>query len=142
MYILNTSKMFGDISDGFAVVINAQTGIYYGMNQLGTAVFEQISNGVATDKVLDALKGLDGAPADVDARLQKFIDELLAKEIIIKGDTNGGDFTISADVAKSDNFVLDLSEYADAQELLLADPIHDVEEELGWQPILKDGKKA
>ena len=34
-----------------------------------------------------------------------------------------------------------LSEYADAQEMLLADPIHDVDEEEGWQPIFKEDNK-
>ena len=31
-YALNDSKMFMDIDDGIAIVINSETGIYYGMN--------------------------------------------------------------------------------------------------------------
>ena len=31
-YRLNESKMFADITDGIAIIINAATGIYYGMN--------------------------------------------------------------------------------------------------------------
>ena len=35
-----------------------------------------------------------------------------------------------------------ISEYADAQEMLLADPIHDVDEEEGWQPVFKEEKDS
>ena len=38
-YTLNNDKMFVDITDGIAIVINSETGIYYGMNALGTNVF-------------------------------------------------------------------------------------------------------
>ena len=37
-YILNESEMFADINEGTAIVINSQTGIYYGMNGFGTSV--------------------------------------------------------------------------------------------------------
>lgn len=33
-YNLNEAKMFSDIADGVAIVINSETGIYYGMNEL------------------------------------------------------------------------------------------------------------
>ena len=42
-YTLNNDKMFVDITDGIAIVINSETGIYYGMNALGTNVFRKAS---------------------------------------------------------------------------------------------------
>ena len=41
---------------------------------------------------------------------------------------------LDLDVAKEDNYFLELKEFNDAQELLLADPIHEVKEETGWTP--------
>ena len=35
VYVLNDAKMFSDIADGIAIVINSETGIYYGMNGFG-----------------------------------------------------------------------------------------------------------
>jgi hypothetical protein len=39
-YKLNEDKMFADIADGVAIIINGETGIYYGMNEFGTSIFE------------------------------------------------------------------------------------------------------
>ena len=33
-YQLNEAKMFADVTDGIAIIINSMTGIYYGMNGL------------------------------------------------------------------------------------------------------------
>ena len=44
-YVLNEEKMFADVTDGIAIIINSETGIYYGLNGLGTAVYENLMNG-------------------------------------------------------------------------------------------------
>ena len=50
-YALNEEKMFVDITDGIAIVINSETGIYYGMNTLGTSVFENIIKGISVENI-------------------------------------------------------------------------------------------
>jgi hypothetical protein len=133
-YVLNEAKMFADITDGVAIVINSETGIYYGMNGFGTNVFENIINGVSVEDVLATVKGLDGAPADIELRLNTFLTTLVDNELIIEGGTGAAAAEIEAEAAAADNFTLDVREYNDAQELLLADPIHEVKEETGWMP--------
>ena len=134
-YVLNDEKMFCDIADGIAIVINSETGMYYGMNAFGTAVFENILNGASTEAILAALQSLPGAPADMAGRLEEFIAICLHKELVKEGQA-GDDVavTLDAEVAKSGGFALEAREYDDAQELLLADPIHEVKEDTGWQP--------
>ena len=75
-YVLNESKMFADITDGIAIVINSDTGIYYGMNGFGTAVFQALIQGATEEDVLAAVKALAGAPADMEARFNAFMDEI------------------------------------------------------------------
>lgn len=135
-YALNESKMFSDIADGIAIVINSETGIYYGMNGLATLVFDALMAGASTEAVLAALKALPDAPGEVEGRLNGFVEKLKDFEIVIDGDGEGtmAVVTLDPEVAKSDEFVLMVEEYNDAQELLLADPIHEVKEEAGWQP--------
>ncbi len=132
-YILNEEKMFSDIADGVAIVINSETGIYYGMNGFGTAVFEQLLNGADTEAVLAALMALPGAPADMETRFAAFLDKMLACGILIAGETADGDVNLSESVADADAFELAVEEFDDAQEMLLADPIHEVKEDQGWQ---------
>ncbi|MBD5647002.1 MAG: PqqD family protein [Desulfovibrio sp.] len=135
-YVLNEAKMFSDIADGIAIVINSETGIYYGMNGLATVVFDNLMNGASTEAVLAALTSLPGAPADMDERLKAFVDKLKSYEIVLDGSADGADVTVEleAGAAQADDFALLVEEYNDAQELLLADPIHEVKEDTGWQP--------
>lgn len=133
-YMLNDAKMFADITDGVAIVINSETGIYYGMNGLGTSVFENLTNGVSVENIAAALKAIAGAPADIESRLNTFVGELTAKEIIIEGGNGGNTANINESAASEDAFEMSVNEYNDAQEMLLADPIHEVKEDTGWTP--------
>lgn len=132
-YVLNEDKMFADITDGIAIVINSETGIYYGMNELGTAVFENLINGASVEKVLAALKALPNVPADIENRLNAFIEAIVAKELVLAGAANDKEVQIAAETV-AEGFDINVSEYNDAQELLLADPIHEVKEDTGWTP--------
>lgn len=129
-YQLNENKMFADITDGIAIIINSETGIYYGFNSFGTQLYENIANGVSTDKIIEKIKsfGID------EANFNAFVDALLEKEIIIPASDSGAEVELSEEVAKEDNFMPEVKEYNDAQELLLADPIHEVKEDEGWSP--------
>jgi uncharacterized protein YjfI (DUF2170 family) len=132
-YVLNEEKMFADITDGIAIVINSETGIYYGMNGFGTAVFENIINGVNIQSVFETLKIQPGAPADLELRLNTFVKALVDNELITEGG-GSGELNLDVNIANEDDWMLEMHEYNDAQELLLADPIHEVREEQGWSP--------
>jgi hypothetical protein len=135
VYKLNEEKMFCDINDNVAIVINSETGIYYGMNGFGTAVFEKIIENVSEEGVLRAIEALPGAPANMEKRLGDFIKKLLKSEILLKSSSKGvAKASVDEKIASADDFVLEFSEYSDAQELLLADPIHDIKDEIGWKP--------
>ena len=141
-YVLNDEKMFSDIADGIAIVINSETGIYYGMNEFGTAVFENILNGASTGAILAALQGLPEAPADMAERLDSFVAILLDKELVNAAQSASDvAVTLDAETAKNSDFALEAREYDDAQELLLADPIHEVKTDTGWKPE-KDALKT
>ena len=133
-YALNEDKMFVDITDGIAIVINSETGIYYGMNGFGTNVLENVIKGVSVENIADAIRGIAGAPDDIQARLYAFIDDLKEKELVIEASDNNEAANIDEAAAKEDAFELLVNEYSDAQEMLLADPIHEVKEETGWTP--------
>lgn len=129
-YRLNEDKMFADITDGIAIIINSETGIYYGMNSFGTQVYENLAHGVSTDKIWEKLKefGVD------EIFFNAFVEALVEKEILLPASDTGVEVNLDFEVAKADKFTLKLKEYNDAQELLLADPIHEVKEDKGWSP--------
>ncbi|MDR0812330.1 MAG: PqqD family protein [Paludibacter sp.] len=137
MYSLNKRKMFCDITDDFTVVINSETGIYYGINGFGSAVFQWIVKGASVQDILVELNKISGIPADIEQRLTAFVQDLREKEIIVEAATIKNEIKINEAAAIDNEFTFDVSTFDDAQELLLSDPIHDVAQDTGWQPILK-----
>lgn len=133
-YRLNEEKMFADITDGIAIIINSETGIYYGMNTFATNVYENIVAGVSIENIKAEIEKLSDLPADFEDNFKMFIDAMVEKEILVEAEDNNAQANIDENLAKEDNYVLELKEYNDAQELLLADPIHEVKEETGWTP--------
>ncbi|SMC78626.1 hypothetical protein [Papillibacter cinnamivorans] len=137
MYRINESKMYYDMADGQAIVINFVTGMYYGSNLLGSAVLDRLQAGVSPNSVLEALRGLPGCPEDMGEQLDAFIAELISREILIPGPTNAEECCLIGGEALEDGFFLTVDEFAEAQDLLLADPVHDVDASQGW-PVLRE----
>ena len=137
MYRLNEEKMFFDMADGQAVVINFTTGMYYGTTALGSVILERLLKGCAPEEITRAVKALPGCPEDFDAQLSGFITELQDKEILLDGETQPGGGEEIGDMALADGFALTLDEFSEVQDLILADPVHDVDVEQGW-PIFKE----
>jgi len=134
MYKLNEEKMFYDMAEGQAIVINFTTGMYYGTSSLGSAVLDSLLSGAAVEDVCKAIQALPGCPDDMAVQLDTFIGRLLEKEIIVPGDAAGAACAIDAS-SLADGFDLTVDEFAEVQDLILADPVHDVDVEQGW-PIL------
>lgn len=132
-YKLNENKIFADIADGIAILINIDTGIYYGMNKLGTLVYENLMQGVSSESISEKLISWDKNAENGFNEYLKFVDE---HEIMLKisGTENNAEVSIDENIAQNDGFIPTIAEYKDAQELLLADPIHEVKEEEGWTP--------
>ena len=69
MYKLNEEKMFYDYADGQAVVINYQTGMYYGMGLLASAILDRIVAGKDVEEIIKAVKELPQCPPDIAERV-------------------------------------------------------------------------
>ncbi len=135
MYRINEEKMFFDMADGLAVVINTGTGMYYGTGLLGSAILSALAGGVSPAKILNKVKEQEGCPQDFAQKLEEFIGELVSKDILVPGQESGNEPDLAPEVYE-EGFDLALEEYAEIQDLLLADPIHDVDAQMGW-PVLE-----
>ena len=137
MYKLNEEKMFYDMADGQAIVINFITGMYYGTSSLGSVVLDALMNGASKENVLAAVQALPGCPGDMAAQLDTFIAQLLEKEVIVSVEGEGCAAPAIDAGALQDGFALTVDEFAEVQDLILADPVHEVDVEMGW-PILAE----
>jgi len=134
-YKLNEAKMFADISDGMAIIINSATGVYYGMNGYGTDLFENLLAGSSEEELISSIKALPGVTENAVSSFEEFINTMSRFDIIIPADpASGRPAVLNATVAAAEGFQPLCNEYKDAQEHLFADPIHEVDENTGWKP--------
>ena len=74
-------------------------------------------------------------PEGFEAVLESFITSLVEYEIMVPcSEASSKPSRIDLEVAKGDGFIPVCTEYQDVQELLFADPIHEVDVDEGWKP--------
>lgn len=127
----NEGRMFADIDDGLCVIIDAATGTYYGMDGESSSVF----NALCYNSVEAIIEHVEKKyNKDVSNELKSFADDLKSKGILIDS-VDGEDLNeLNLDLT---TFKWKCQAYTDAQDLILADPIHDVSAEEGWSPVIK-----
>ena len=98
-YKLNEDKIFADIADGIAILINIDTGIYYGMNKLGTLVYENFLQGVTAESILEKLKSWNAESEKGFNEYMNFINEhsIMLKE---SGDSDDREVFLYEEIAK------------------------------------------
>lgn len=137
MYRLNSEKMFYDIADGQAIVINFETGMYYGTSTLGSQVLDALLSGKSPIIIGEAINKNADCKDDINVQIDQFIQSLLQKEILVQDDQPYSDDTLETVAVVDGDYSLQLNEFAEVQDLLLADPVHDVSADIGW-PKLKE----
>lgn len=135
IYHSNEPRMFADITDGTAIIINSSTGVYYGLNHYGTTIYDNLVSGCSPEDIIKAVEDLPGVPEGAAASIRSFVDTLVGFEIVVpEEDGSGGTAAIDLAAAKTDSFIPECKEFHDIQDLLFADPIHEVDADEGWKP--------
>lgn len=129
--------MFYDIADGQAIVINFETGMYYGTSTLGSMVLDALMKGKSPKQIEDSITRNEDCVEDITQRIEQFIAALIEKEVLIIDQQPYSEDQLDAFIVGDGNYSLELNEFAEVQDLLLADPVHDVEADMGW-PKLKE----
>jgi hypothetical protein len=131
-YHVATSKVAHEIIDGEAVVIHLETGHYYSLNGISAQLWQWFAAGASRAQILDAL---DPLTSDQVGAVDQFIDSLLAEGILEQGSGEPASAPLAKYGAAFEAPAFE--KYNDMQNLLLSDPIHDVDE-TGW-PHLDPG---
>lgn len=105
--------------DGEMVILNLQTGQYFGLNEGGAALWVAISSGQSPQNIA----GQDGA--------------MFAARLVDLGLIKPSDAAPAQSEKQMHNIAPTIEVYDDLSDLILADPIHDVDENRGW-PIRPD----
>lgn len=138
-YAIRSKQVINETLDNETIIINLETGVYYSLNPMATLVWKGLAAGVSINTIAAEMTTKHPEIADMDAAVQKFIafiafEQLIEASVAGPMDLDG----FRADVAADANAYLPpaIEKYEDMQEMLLADPIHEVEED-GWPKLKK-----
>lgn len=134
-YELASPNIVHEIFDSEAVILDLATGKYFAVSKSASIVFESLLDGVSLDKMFEAL------PADGNYTLSsvKTLTDYAVELAIFTSCERSKETELSADFLSNLNKagdVLKVEVFNDLADLIIADPIHDVEKTAGW-PVQK-----
>lgn len=142
IYTINRVKIIEETIDGEVIIINLDKGHYFSLNGTGADIWKYIKFGTPIADIIVNIKASYSDPKNsIEHSINKLLTNLLEEELIIATDQNdiGSNSTPNIDI-KNDNKILFiepvLEKYTDMEDLLLLDPIHDVDEQ-GWPKMPK-----
>ncbi len=154
-FVIDRAAVASDIIDGEAIILHHMSGDYFSADGTGALIWKWIGEAASRDEMVGALAVRFAAdPGDIAGAVDAFLADLLKHGLVAEvrsdGDTMNGaaepgdaapataDLTLASIPAKTagrfDAPVLHV--YSDMRDVLLVDPIHEVEEAAGW-PIPK-----
>jgi hypothetical protein len=141
-YKIRNKQVINETLDNETIIINLETGVYYSINLTGTIIWKAIDSGfninTITDKFL--VKFENQASENIQELITRFVNFIESELLIEKAETatlDSASFDKFLAGITSDFITPTIEKYQDMQDMLLADPIHEVEND-GW-PILKKG---
>jgi hypothetical protein len=134
-YRVNEPTVIQEIIDGEAIIADLGRGFYYSMDSLGSRVWGAIVKGCSVDEVIDACASTFAVDREIIADgIRGLLKQLDREQLIVPLESDRGE-TIDTAALFTDceePFTAPvLSKYTDMEQLLLLDPIHDVDE-TGW----------
>ena len=130
-YELNSPPMIAEVVEGEVIAIDLDRGSYYSLVGPAAEVWSALIAGRSGEEILAAADmAHDQVPA---AKLQGFVESLLSEQLIRRAapQSTGAAATPLAAIAWSEDG-LRFERFTDMQDLLILDPIHEVDDEAGW----------
>jgi hypothetical protein len=121
---VNTSAVVHDLVDGEVVIINLETGAYYGLDGPGVELWQALDAGTSVDRLVDIVLARGGGDeGPIRSSVSRILVMLEGEGLIVREGSNGN---VPADGANGADLVdFNLSKYTDLTDLLLLDPVHD-----------------
>jgi len=145
---INFSKIVHETIDGEVIIINFENGVYYSLNPAGTFIWSCIQKNFKVAEILDEIARMYlRNQEEIKTDVLRFLNDLSKEELILieKGEENEVFKEKAVPESKGDTSLTKfekpgLQKYTDMKEMLLLDPIHEVDE-TGWPVAKKLPKK-
>lgn len=137
---INDPNIVHEMIDGETIILNLDSGNYYSIVDVGVDIWSYIEKGVPIAEIMPLVRGnyhCNGS--DEENAVNSFLEQLQQEGLVIS--VNDSSFlsqswkdNMVARESKSVFKIPVLNKYTDMQDLLLLDPIHEVDA-TGWPSI-------
>jgi hypothetical protein len=122
--------------EGEVIIIDLDTGSYYSLRDEGAAIWAALEGGADQHEIVAELeRRYEPAGEPIDTALRRFVEELANEGLIAAASASDGHAVATARAAENgDREVFRapvLEKHTDMQELILLDPVHQVDTR-GW----------
>lgn len=137
-YTINTPSVIGETLDGESIIVDLDSGAYYSLRGVGAAIWEALEAWPGEEELVRHLcRSYAGNPDEIAEEVRRFLDLLLKERLIRReGERPSGAGALvgtEAEGAARPEFTQPgLEKYTDMADLLLLDPIHEVDKAAGW----------
>ncbi len=136
-YGVNAPLVATEKLDKEVMVVHLAKGNYYSLTGTGAAIWDLLASGRSEAAIASVMADTyTGEPAAIRQSIERFVSELCAEELLVVSDrvsTDTAESPALAAAADRPQFAApQLDKYTDMQELLLIDPIHEVNDDHGW----------
>lgn len=133
-YKINEPSVVSDLIDNELIIIHMETGAYFTANATGTLIWSLLQQGATVRQIANGiLVAYESDPMTVAFEIAPFITALMEQDLV-KVQTQNAPVTIDvpAKTPKLPFTTPHLEIYRDMQNLLMIDPIHEVDTNIGW----------
>lgn len=127
-YAINEPDIVAEDFNGQVVILNLSDGHYFSLGGIASPIWSAILDGHTPQVILDSIAERQPGLGDSAVR---FLDRIVELRLIrIREDTGEGPSVPLAADWTGDAAQIEV--FDDLAELIFADPIHDVDEQVGW----------
>ncbi|MFE1744114.1 PqqD family protein [Coleofasciculus sp. H7-2] len=144
IFKVNAPKVVHETIDGEVVIVNLDKGDYYSLVKVGADIWEEIIKGTSKSNIIQKIiQCYEGDRQNIENTVNDFIARLQQEELIIFDGTEESKDSNIASLPTTTNGKPEkltfsppsLEKYTDMEELLALDPIHEVNEVVGWPNV-------
>lgn len=137
-------RVINETIDGEAVMINLASGNYYILDPIGAEIWTYIERAASAGEIVDGLAArYDGSPTEIEGAIGTLLTELQNEDLIVPAEGENGSARPAAPPRTTERVPFStpkLEKFTDMQDLILIDPVHQVDE-AGW-PHAKPGGRG
>jgi len=144
---VNEPHIVHETIDGETILMDLRSGNYFSIEKSGAVIWEILIQTANVDTLIQKAGELSnpGQSDQVRSDIQNFVEKLLSEDLIREAERNEApeiteEMLNSLKRAVTAMEALEVNKYSDMQEMLLLDPIHDVDEK-GWPEPKKNNDK-